>query len=914
MALGDGTGTLVEQRRRDGQVPRRFGRQAETARLRSAWAATRAGRGGVLLVVGEAGIGKSVLLDDLAGEARTVRRATGDPDEVHVDLGLYGQLLDEPGMPAAADPLAAGARLTTRLAAVLETAGPALLLVDDAQWADDASLRALNFATRRLCARPLLTVVALRPDGLEQLPEGLVRTSERTEGHLEILPLEPAAVAELAADVAGRPLPPRAVARLHGHTGGNPLHLIELLRELPSDVLDSDLPLPAPASFAVLVRRRLEALPAAAQRLAAAASLLGQEVRATDAAAVAGTDGLLETLDALVSADLVVLRTVGTDRRLRFTHELVRAAVQDTLTETQRASLHGRAARVLEGLDALGHELRAASTPDPGLVGRVREAARELVAAGAWVHAATLLRDVAPFATSTRDRQVLGLEAAVHLLEAGRPLGPLHGVALEARDQPLAAHVLGRLALSEGDVATAERYLERAWAGREESGASPTAATTAALLGVVAQHRRRFDLAATWARRSLTAGPGAAIGATMLAIAVALDAGTDTALGELDRLVATSAGPARADALSGRGMVRLWAGDLEGSRTDLEDACRLLERANAIVATANARAALAEVLLRRGELERAHRAAANAAQLVEDSEQVWLEPLSHGILATVAAVLGADDAAGRHAERAARTAAAVGLFAARHYGEHAPLAAAEVAGDHAEVVARCEAIVADGRDQLPEGIKPWRAAYVTALCALGRAHEARPIVAELATASATRPDDAVLACAGARAGAALEVALGRPTNAAAILSAALERAPDPTLERTRARLALGEALRRAGQRRAAAEALNAARDELAQMGARPWVIRAERELAACGLRPARRRYPATDALTPQERTIAHLVSRGATNREVATTLVLSVKTVEHHLTRIYGKLGVRSRTELAACAASVLGVPNDGEA
>jgi DNA-binding NarL/FixJ family response regulator len=114
------------------------------------------------------------------------------------------------------------------------------------------------------------------------------------------------------------------------------------------------------------------------------------------------------------------------------------------------------------------------------------------------------------------------------------------------------------------------------------------------------------------------------------------------------------------------------------------------------------------------------------------------------------------------------------------------------------------------------------------------------------------------------------------------------------------RYAHGQILRRHGRRRAAADELTRARDAFADLGARPALERCERELVACGLTPAKRGASAHADLTPQEQAVASLVASGRSNREVAAELLLSVKTVEVHLTRIYSKLGVSSRAQLAA--------------
>jgi DNA-binding CsgD family transcriptional regulator len=119
-------------------------------------------------------------------------------------------------------------------------------------------------------------------------------------------------------------------------------------------------------------------------------------------------------------------------------------------------------------------------------------------------------------------------------------------------------------------------------------------------------------------------------------------------------------------------------------------------------------------------------------------------------------------------------------------------------------------------------------------------------------------------------------------------------------ERAMLELAYGQVLRRAGQRRAATSRLQAARDRLSALNARPDVERCDRELAACGLTPAKRSEFNPSRLTPQESAVAGLVATGMSNREVATELSISIKTVQFHLTHIYAKLGINTRGELAA--------------
>ena len=147
----------------------------------------------------------------------------------------------------------------------------------------------------------------------------------------------------------------------------------------------------------------------------------------------------------------------------------------------------------------------------------------------------------------------------------------------------------------------------------------------------------------------------------------------------------------------------------------------------------------------------------------------------------------------------------------------------------------------------------------------------------------------------------VEATLGRREQAAAAFKRALEHVEPLGMpyEQALIQYAHGQFLRRNGRRRAAADQLTRARDTFADLGARPALERCERELAACGLTPPGAASHAPD-LTPQEQAVARLVATGQTNREVAAELLLSVKTVEVHLTRVYAKLGVSSRSQLAA--------------
>jgi DNA-binding CsgD family transcriptional regulator len=236
------------------------------------------------------------------------------------------------------------------------------------------------------------------------------------------------------------------------------------------------------------------------------------------------------------------------------------------------------------------------------------------------------------------------------------------------------------------------------------------------------------------------------------------------------------------------------------------------------------------------------------------------------------------------------------------WSDHAWLRIAHTAGDNDAVVEVGDRMLAAGWDRIPEPIHHWRATYVEGLLAVGRLDDTAAVVAALEV-EATRRADTPTTTEACRARGLLETARGNRAAAEAAFARglALDATPARPLERAQLELAAGAARRRWGRRRAAADALEAAAERVAAAGAPTRLARVEQELAACGLRPTTRRAATrVDTLTPQEGFVARLVAAGRTNREVAAELVISAKTVEHHLTHIYAKLGVRSRTELAA--------------
>jgi DNA-binding NarL/FixJ family response regulator len=906
------------------------GRTTEVGQLRDALASARAGAPAVALITGEAGIGKTTLwraalagagepdgeAGDQDGPGPIVVTATGDEAERDLALGVVDQLLRQAAALGAAVPAAGPGpgidpvRVGGALLAMVDGLGldrPLAVVVDDAQWADDASLAALAFAARRLHGDPVLLCLACRDDGVGRLPAGLVRRAADAGHHVALGALDVAAVGELARRAYGRPVSPVLAARLAGHTGGHPLHTATLLDELPYEAAAAEDPagLPAPRSYATLVIAQVAACGSEAREVVEALAVLGLRASRPDLAAMVGGSPD-RGLDELSAHGLVELAETGTGVAVSFPHGLVRAGVLADLPPTRRAALHARAAEVTGGDESLRHRLAAASGPDAALVAAARARAGVQAAGGAPARAGRLLLAAAPLAPEPAERGDLVALAAAHLVTAGVPLGPLADEIARGPGGAARSYVLGRSSLSAGDPAGARRMLEEAWR-QASAGASADAAVFAGavadMLALLALHRREADETVTWARRSLATGSLSGVAATLLAHGLALDGRLHAAVQEMTALLDADPAPAptlAVDARLGRGIIQVWANDLAGADADLAGVDAALAGGGTLLARVDVQSYRAESAYRAGRWDEALDLAEATASVVDDTGDGLLVALPRSVAAYVAAGRGRLDIARDHAAAAARCAAETGLMPAHLWATHASLRIAAAAGDHAAVAAAGDRLVADGLDAVPEGVHHWRATWAEALVAVGRVDDAAAAAGALA-AEADRAGDVSLACEAARAAGVVAAATARRDEATERYAAGLELDPDGSrpLARLRLELAAGSHLRRSGHRRAAAALLAAAASRGEALGAEPWLARCEQEARACGLAPRSRATAFDSPLTAQERLVARLAAAGRTNREVAAELVISTKTVEHHLGRVYAKLGLRSRTELA---------------
>ncbi|MEY9490376.1 ATP/maltotriose-dependent transcriptional regulator MalT [Streptomyces calvus] len=465
--------------------------------------------------------------------------------------------------------------------------------------------------------------------------------------------------------------------------------------------------------------------------------------------------------------------------------------------------------------------------------------------------------------------------------------------------------VLAYLAIMRGRPAEAETFL----ADAERRG---QARRQPELMAKISQRRVLHALGrwdgpelVTWARRTLDLAraddPSGIEAEAVLGLGLAMAGRTEEALAAYEAAAAALPGGAQPQRFQlGRGWVDLAVDQPEAARRRLEAAVPTGYRMGSTRISLWAQGWLARTQFALGAWTEALETVQRAAARLEEVRVELVRPLVHWTGAQIHALRGDWAAADRHVAAAA---------AELHHYEvmliPACLARAQVAearGDYRRVVEALAPVVQlapRGSAEEP-GFWPWPDVYANALVLTGRTDEADAFLAPYEELAARR--------GRASARARLGSARGRLTAARGDLDAAradfdralahLEHLPLP-YDRARVNFAYGQTLRRAGKRREADAVLRNARDAYATLGASTYVARCDRELQAGGLH-AGRAAPGLARLTPQERAVARLVAAGATNQQAALELFISVKTVQYHLTHVYAKLGVRSRSELAA--------------
>jgi len=907
------------------------GRETELAALATAAAAASRGAPRVVLVEGEAGIGKSSLLAQFASEQpdAALVRASGDEAEVFLPYGVISQLVSgtgnngispqgllAAGLSDAEDPLAVGAEVKTWLEQIGRDRKMVLVVIDDLQWADTPSARALLFTARRIQADRVLVVVSTRAGELSRLGEGWQRflAGDHRAERIRLGGLGPEDMVALAQALGAGTLSRRAASRLLEETGGNSLYCRAVLEE-PGASERLGGPLNIPRSLAEVVLGRMDGLSPAARGLVAAAAALGQRCRLNVAVQLADLSDPLPALEETTRAGILAEQPGIAGREVGFTHLLVQRAIYSNLSLARRRELHERAAGLVDQQRALGHRVAAAVGPDDALGDQLEAAGQEAMGQGRTAQAADWLAQAATASSdpAVADRRLL--DALEILVRFGETAEAEELAARMGAGRPSARRscTLGTLDYQAGRAAAAEARLVEAWQRHDLDG-EPFAGCVAALwLAVLCLTGSRLREAIDWAERAASVGAApsivrhAALG--VLALTMFYEGRGPEGLARLSFLPAAPAEVPREEtnALVLRGIARGAAEDLTGAIADLATATARLRGGQPLSTAGTCLTNLASAEFCIGSWDDAAMHAELAVSLAYDAGRLPELGNAHSIAALVPAVRGDWETAGRHVQMATQTAYSFGDAAAIAMASVAQEYLALAQGDLEGVILAAAATRATGRKEffsLSESYG-WRWMEIEALIGLGHLSQAeRALAAMDADLRIVGPPSAWVAAARLRAD--LATAAGKTAEAAAACDAAWQHARGLQAPLALARLEISDArrLRAAGQPETAVARLTSARQRLAKLGARPYLQICDRELAVTSVpQPG----PALPGLTPAEQTVARLVASGQTNRQTATELYVSVKTIEFHLSSIFTKLGIRSRKELIGCYPSLAG-------
>ncbi len=908
-----------------------LGRSRELMQLTDLLLAARRGDSAAVVISGEAGIGKSALAESMASIAAAqadtaVLRTRGIEAESAIPFAGLADLLrpvqhlvaELPGPqaaalegalalgpPAAVDRFAVAAA-TLSLLAVAAQGGSLLCVVDDAHWLDESSAEALVFAARRMRAEGSVLVFTVRDN-----EPGAGRFSVLEQVRLGGLDAESATA--LLERGAGRPLPPQVVGRLLADTGGNPLALLELPGQLTEDQLSGQSPILEPLPLSALLRegflRQVRRLPPRSHTALLLVATSDLEATGLVERALQQAGGSLADLEPAEAAGLV---SMG-NGRLAFRHPLIRPAVYHAASPAERRVAHRQLALALDSVAVPQAEERrawhlaaAAVTPDEEVAAaleRVGTAANRRLSYGIATRAFERAAGLSPSRAERARRLVAAAMAAVPAGLVQEAIHLLEEVRIWTDDPTVAA------------VAECEQHRLAVWGVTPEASRARLFDVAARIEGHLPEVAARAYLAAAQASMPSYDIPAITTGIERAARLAGSNEHVALHCDVLAAITAAQTGAAdRADELLQGRHAQLATEDtfdidqlvttsgmcyLTLERT--AEARPLLTRAVNASRQANAAGLLAHQLPWMAMLEWLEGnwtfALALAHEAVELASQTgWLAqlPNSLSILAKIEAGFGmascrehADQAvtaaqAGGHAGTAVHAPAAVGLL---ELGLDHPHDAAEAFQD------AWDAAGPQAPPNLQLQILP---DLVTAYTRAG--------LRERATEKLTQLDE-LAARAGlfsARAAAARCHGILEPRDSTEWFEQALHwhAKGTPPFQRARTHLAYGARLHRSRNKAAARDQLHSALELFERLGAAPWAERTRTELVSSGGSVPAHGDIIELQLTPQELQVSLAIQRGLTNANAAAELFLSVKTIEYHLSNIYRKLGINSRTQL----------------
>jgi DNA-binding CsgD family transcriptional regulator len=899
------------------------GRETELAALDELVRLLAMKSGRAVLIEGAAGTGKSTLLAELRRSARerglAVRQATAielDADQPFAVLERalgwdVGSAAESGSAVALAEGgLAAIHRISEALIADADDT-PLLLSIDDAQWADEQSLRVLEVLVSSRRLRRLAVALAWRRGELGE-PHATRLLAVDGAVHLPLGDL----TSDDAAVLVRQALPEAddsfvtACCRL---TGGNPLLLGEVIRmfagsgRAPDAAAAERLAELTPGSVSRALLARLGQLSTEAMALASAASVLGDGAPLHQAARLAG----LEPGAAATAADaLVSVEIFAAGDTLTFRHPLHQAAVLEDIGGFTRAELYRRAAGIaaddgmFERAGAL--LLRAPGGGDPNAVAALRRAAAIALGSGDTRTAIRLMERALAEPAAGDERPALLVDLARAKAAAADPASVEHlDAALEeidrAEERARILRSLARLHHARYEFPRAARLAERALAEVPGDARSRERFVATWLLAASLDPARAQDAQRAYGELldATTAGAPPSdpeLQAALSLFMVTIGGDPDVAAELAERAVAGDAvtnddglGLAADFALH----TLLCCGQLQSLLRRAETRFEAVEHHASIMGAASAACWRAHARLEMGDLEGA---IADAEVALVPSRYGWPVHSTYGGGALALARLELGDTDGARE--------AVGRII------HVPTpdpprlyftGIVELAAGHAVRARRLleqagEECLANWGVDTP-ALLPWRSGAALAAWREGDAADAAELAqAEVAAARDTRVGRVI--------GRALRVRglVAAGAEGTDMLREACDVLADTdcTLEHLRARIDLGAALRRGGARRQARAMLAAARADAEALGCTALARRAAEEQSASGARPRRVPVTGVESLTPSERRIAELAVTGATNREIAAELFLTPKTVEWHLGHVFSKLGIHRRRELAA--------------